>query len=393
MASQVIENAISLGAPAYNAGNVELCAEVYADAARELMQRYAAELSPEVMRSLQATYRSSGAMRAGTSADEIAWSFRKGFDAHLALAALQGTSGSQPAMRPDRSVRQQVSEALRAGVPAYNAGDAERCVDVYAATIREILKRPDLDRSARQALAAQLQVGAGVPDAKEKAWILRRALDAVAGGPAAAAALGGSGGLRTASTPPSSNRPIALQGGNRMIRDFSKQDGLQVRASVVNDTVMGGRSKSAVRDSAEGVIFQGTVTKAGGGGFASVRFQPVDRKAFASALGPAQGVVVHLKLNSGCPAWKFQLHEGYDSCTWQADFKASPSGTVQRIPFSAFFPTWRGKPQGERGISDEAKAKIQSFGFMLSFLDDSGGYSSAFQEGQFSLTISRVELY
>ena len=141
-----------------------------------------------------------------------------------------------------QGVRERVAAAIREGVPLYNGGDAAGCARVYGLAAQELLGAvgPGGQATLRRALEAD-----GGADAR--AWALRRALDSVADG-----------------------------GGPGLLRDFVALQGLPMATFVVNDTVMGGRSDSSVTQG----VFRGSVTKRGGGGFASARFQPQERRMF-----------------------------------------------------------------------------------------------------------------
>merc|ERR1712232_1316401 len=142
-----------------------------------------------------------------------------------------------------------------------------------------------------------------------------------------------------------------------------------------------------------GAVFEGNVTRRGGGGFASVRMTVQDQARLASALRGGRGIAVTASSARGCRDWKFQLNEGYDRVSWQADFTASNSSMTHRIPFSEFVPTSRGRQLGRKGLSEDAIDKLSSFGFMLSFLTADGRNSDGFVEGPFAIIISRVEVY
>lgn len=242
------------------------------------------------------------------------------------------------------------------------------------------MERSDVDQSARTMLAEALQQCERSRDANSNAWALRRALD----------------DAKSSSAEPrqvEARDRVPAETGATLIHNFSNGKGLKISASAVNDTVMGGRSDSRMKSEAEGAVFEGNVTKRGGGGFASLKFEPNDSSALAGALRGKTGIAFNVRCLRGCKSWKFQLNEGYNATTWQADFVASNSSGVQRIPFSDFVPTWRGRPQGRAGLTNSSLEKICTFGFMLSFLTADGAISSDFEEGPFSLSIARVETY
>jgi hypothetical protein len=158
---------------------------------------------------------------------------------------------------------------------------------------------------------------------------------------------------------------------------------------------MGGQSRSSVQLTSQGALFQGDVTRRGGGGFASVRFTPDDIASFRRLLS-SKGLLVTVKC-TGCAAWKLQLNEerGWMGAgtQWQADFDAPSAEGQLRVPFSSLIPTVYGRPQGSAGLTKAAVDNMAGVGFMMSFLSANGVESRQFRPGAFSLTIKSVEVY
>lgn len=270
-----------------------------------------------------------------------------------------------------------IAAAIRQGVPLYNSGNAKGCAEVYAETARKLLNGAggELSSSAKSVLQRAMESSAE-PDAR--AWALRRALDAVA-----------SEALHRPSVDMPSSTEKSSPG---LVRDFVANQGFEIAAFVVNDTVMGGRSDSELLTS-QGAVFCGTVTKRGGGGFASVRFQPRDRQAFLAMLRGAQGLSIKVRRFQGAIGWKLQLNSQQEK-QWQQDF--SLPGTEEedvQIPFSSMWPTWRGRVVGSRGLTPRDLEDIQGFGLMLSFLSADGSNNQDFQEGPFELRLLSVSTY
>jgi hypothetical protein len=111
--------------------------------------------------------------------------------------------------------------------------------------------------------------------------------------------------------------------------------------SPIDDRVMGGRSASRLRhDPAGHAIFEGEVSLADGGGFASVRSRPLQ-------LGDAQAMVCRIEVRGDGKRYKLNLRTDdlFDGVTYQAIFEPVPGEwTVLRLPLASFAPTWRGRP-------------------------------------------------
>ncbi|CAE8635274.1 unnamed protein product [Polarella glacialis] len=388
MARVLIMRAIEAGAPAYNAGRVDQCARIYEEVAAGLLRSQRAELRPSVVRSLEdalgiASQKQGSLSRA--EADQLAWSFRRAFDEQL----LEGGGDKPPPVATVRKaaaggVAAHIDRAIEEGVPVYNRGDTAGCERIYRDVAGRLLDGTagDLSPESRRVLELALQRCPQLPDANARAWELRRALDALRaeGGAAAAPMEGQLGRQRDSRSSP-------------LIRDFVSKQGLDITGNVMNDTVMGGRSDSEVLMTSEGAMFQGNVTRRGGGGFASVRFEPRDRAAFVELLRSAAGIAVTVKRLQGPAAWKLSLQSRRGS-QWQQDFEApSSSSSAIRIPLSSLQPTIRGMPTGGRGLAGKDLEDIQGFGFLLSFLAADGSSSSGFQEGPFALNILSVSVY
>jgi hypothetical protein len=288
----------------------------------------------------------------------------------------------QAPKQSNRTISEVIAQALSAGVPAYNSGDHAGCAQIYKDAARQLVEHADTDQSSKMMLDAALKQVEQSRDANGNAWGLRRALDATLAN------------QRSASFPsPSKVKSGGASFTGGLIHDFTTSSGLSVQSSVVNDTVMGGRSDSQVTSSKDGALFEGNVTRRGGGGFASVRMAVQDRASMASALRGGNGIAVTVRSVRGCREWKLSLSEGWDRVSWQADFKASTSEKTHRIPFSEFVPTHRGRQMGRKGLTEDAVEKISSFGLMLSFLTADGRNSDGFEEGPFAIIVSRVEVY
>jgi hypothetical protein len=398
MATRLISAAIASGAPAYNSGQLSLCVSIYAETASRLLNECQTELAPGVATALTATLKESNAVSLGgqqgkgSEADRLAWSFRRAFDSQMNASNNRSTnsirSNAIAGSARNSNTTDVISNAIARGAPAYNGGAIRECVQIYADTAQQLLQRNDLSESNRRLLEDALSQSQGMFTSSENgAWTLRKAFDAI---------------LRPSSASESkvyTNRISKNSSGtDALIRNFAMDAGLALQTSCVNDTVMGGRSSSSVRFTNEGALFEGMVTKQGGGGFVSLRFKADNKDALTEVLCSGTGIAVSLCCLQGCSSWKIQLNESSwfpnNGTQWQAGFSA-PKGSEQivRLPFKEFFPTWRGQLQGNQGISSGELQSIESVGFMMSFLDDDGSPSASFQEGRFQLLIKWIAVY
>eukprot|EP00584_Thalassiosira_punctigera_P002145 CAMPEP_0172531540 /NCGR_PEP_ID=MMETSP1067-20121228/4907_1 /TAXON_ID=265564 ORGANISM="Thalassiosira punctigera, Strain Tpunct2005C2" /NCGR_SAMPLE_ID=MMETSP1067 /ASSEMBLY_ACC=CAM_ASM_000444 /LENGTH=277 /DNA_ID=CAMNT_0013315931 /DNA_START=179 /DNA_END=1012 /DNA_ORIENTATION=+ len=77
-AKERISQAISVGAPAYNAGEIELCAKVYREAAREIAPLVPPALRTKLLREMEEG--ENGARGDSANFDAKAWALRRAFD-------------------------------------------------------------------------------------------------------------------------------------------------------------------------------------------------------------------------------------------------------------------------------------------------------------------------
>jgi monofunctional biosynthetic peptidoglycan transglycosylase len=156
---------------------------------------------------------------------------------------------------------------------------------------------------------------------------------------------------------------------------FPAQGTNTVQWQIVNDDVMGGVSRSRVELNTNGVaIFQGDVSLANNGGFASVRTAPTrwDLSRFDAFVIRVRGDGQRYKFTARTEA-------GFDSALYQTTFVTrAGEWTEHRFRFSELAPTFRG-----RVLTDAPKfnpAQATSFGFLISDR----------QEGKFRLEIESV---
>jgi hypothetical protein len=106
---------------------------------------------------------------------------------------------------------------------------------------------------------------------------------------------------------------------------------------VINDDVMGGRSQSRLLSTATGLLFQGDVSLANGGGFASFR---------APLRLPPDAVALQVAVRGDAKRYRFVLRteEGSGATQYQAPIVAPPAWATLRLHPEDFTARFRGRP-------------------------------------------------
>jgi hypothetical protein len=337
-AKQIIARAISVGAPAYNAGDVRSCANVYKDAAREI-----SDLVPS---SLRATLLLEVEKNDDGDHNARAWALRRIFDSIVEYEApfeSSSSSSSRPsdiAPQPASSAAEDlerakliIARAISIGAPAYNAGDVRRCANVYRDAAREI---SDLvPSSLRATLLLEVEKNDD-GDHNARAWALRRAFDSIA-----------------EYEMPFAPRPATEDHGGIALEPFTTSHIGDGPVGVM-DGVMGGASAGrwspAEEEELANNTFLGRISLANNGGFASLRWRFSDGPRDWSR---ARGVYVRGLVHSRPGEHTFRLILKDRACEGArlANFKAtfanprgrsadddgtSSSSSLLLIPFSAF---------------------------------------------------------
>ena len=145
----------------------------------------------------------------------------------------------------------------------------------------------------------------------------------------------------------------------------------------IDDRVMGGISRSTMRhDPAGHAVFEGTVSLARNGGFASVRSSPGER-----GLAGAKACLIELRGDNKQFKLSLLTDDGFDSLNYQANF--APAGTdwqTQHLPLAKFSASFRGREVPGAPALD--LARIRQVGLMI----------AARQAGPFALDIKRISL-
>lgn len=138
----------------------------------------------------------------------------------------------------------------------------------------------------------------------------------------------------------------------------------------VNDGVMGGRSEGGARI-ADGVLVFSGITNTNGGGFSSIRTQPILPSLAGKdairvlARGDGRRYVLRLESRDGVAYWA-DFEPGADATAWQ------------RIPFEDFRPRFRGRWLAGPALDP---TRIVALGIMC--------YDG--QDGPFRLEVTRLE--
>lgn len=111
--------------------------------------------------------------------------------------------------------------------------------------------------------------------------------------------------------------------------------------SAIDDRVMGGVSSSQLRFHPEGyAVFEGEVSTANGGGFASVRHPEL-----RLGVPGTQGYRLHVRGDGKRFKLNLRMDEGLDGVNYQAVFQPPAGRWVEiLLPLNSFSPRYRGRP-------------------------------------------------
>lgn len=154
--------------------------------------------------------------------------------------------------------------------------------------------------------------------------------------------------------------------------DFSKATDLP-RWAMVNDTVMGGRSRSTITPGADNHLFTGLVSLENNGGFASVRYR------VAPALPEAPQISLRVKGDGQRYQLRFQMAGPFRPVSYAVTFQTIPD-EWQTFTFLTedFRPVWRG-----RAVQGAPALKTDQIELMSVYITDK-------QVGRFELTLDSV---
>ena len=132
----------------------------------------------------------------------------------------------------------------------------------------------------------------------------------------------------------------------------------------IDDRVMGGISRSRLRHDAGGhAVFEGELSLAQGGGFASVR-APVAAPLSAPDVAAAQAVVIEALGDGRTYKLSLFMDETFDAPAYQAGF-TPPAGRWQVVvlPLAGFVPRFRGR--AVTGAPTLDLARLRQVGLMI----------------------------
>lgn len=156
-----------------------------------------------------------------------------------------------------------------------------------------------------------------------------------------------------------------------LLADF-QDPGEVARWWSIDDTVMGGRSSSAVHSGDRFGVFAGVLSLQNGGGFASVRRQ--DQRVDLSGCD-----LIELVVRGDGRRYKLNLRveRAEDGVVYQADFETQPGAWITAaLGLASFVPRWRGRPAA--GALDPTR--VTSLGLLISDR----------QEGPFRLELASI---
>lgn len=278
------------------------------------------------------------------------------------------------------------TEAIGRGVPLFNAGDTAGCAAVYTRAVASAAIDPGLGQVGRAvcrvgldraaAAAAAMDPGAMAATATavtgRASWMLRSVLDFL----------------------------VDTQGGTKNVPQPTQLDfadpGAAAAFRAVDDSVMGGSSRSGMESRTGYSTFCGELVLAGGG-FASVR-------ASSSGGGGGGGGGTPAFFFGGSPGisvdargdghlYKLVVRDadagGPDGVSYQAEFTpvAGAFNTIV-LPWASFKASWRGRPRPDAPPINPIR--VGSVGLMISRIYDDGRTNSTVNSGSFHLDVRGI---
>lgn len=134
---------------------------------------------------------------------------------------------------------------------------------------------------------------------------------------------------------------------------------LETQWRIVNDGVMGGRSRSSVARIEDGYRFSGYLSLENNGGFASTRVRPA-----TTDLSKADGLRLRVRGDGRTYQIRIRMNGRRDGVAYAVEFSTREGQWIEwSIPFEVFQPTWRGRLVRDAPTLDPAR--IQQLTFMI----------------------------
>lgn len=157
----------------------------------------------------------------------------------------------------------------------------------------------------------------------------------------------------------------------------------------VDDVVMGGVSQSGIRQIPGAALFDGEVSTANSGGFASVRTQVLEEP-----LDLSQYEGIQLRVRGDGKRYKFILRsdDRWDGISYCYSFDTVFNMWITvRVPFADLIPNFRAKTLDD--ADPFPSQRVTAFQLMLSKFEYDGELNPRFQPGSFRLEIESMKAY
>jgi len=236
------------------------------------------------------------------------------FRRHFASSSKSSSLKMAPSDTELNQAKQRISAAISIGAPAYNAGDIQKCADVYGDTAKEIAQL--LPTALQTKLLREVDENENNTNYDAKAWALRKVFDSIT----------------------AYELPLMPQAGaeNLTFDPFTPSQ-LGDAPIAAMDSVMGGISRGSWISKSN--IFFGETSLANNGGFASLRWRFPNVQNWSYAKGIYIKGLKHS--NAGEHTFRIILKDAACEQVQLANFKAVFANPEQAdepllMPFSVF---------------------------------------------------------
>jgi hypothetical protein len=175
----------------------------------------------------------------------------------------------------------------------------------------------------------------------------------------------------------------------RLIFDFTQTQQVADLWGALDDVVMGGVSQSQIRAMSDGASFEGNVSTANSGGFASVRTRNFDP---GLDLSGQTGIVLRVKGDGQRYKFMLRTSTAWDSLAYCYSFDTiANTWQTLHIPFAELRPVFRAKTVSN--ATPIHLGQIAAFQLMLSKFEYDGALNPHFQPGAFQLQVAAIASY